>query len=208
MRGSARGAYSRLGLAPVRLALAAVGGSLECFGEQGGVGAGLAGVVGPGGDDAGGPGGPVADQEVEVGPDAAFANIARALRPRGRLVLLAWQPLPANEWVAELTAALAAGRDLPAPPSEAPGPFALADPDRVRQLLTGARFTSIEINPIQAPMWFGASAGDAYTFALGLLGWMLEGLDNDQRGQALATLRATVTATPPPTASSTVPPPG
>ena len=43
-------------------------------------------------------------------------------------------------------------------------------------------------------MWFGASAGDAYTFALGLLGWMLEGLDNDQRGQALATLRATVTA--------------
>ena len=128
------------------------------------------------------------------GPDAAFANIARALRPRGRLVLLAWQPLPANEWVAELTAALAAGRDLAAPPSEAPGPFALADPGRVRQLLTGARFTSIEINPIQAPMWFGASAGDAYTFALGLLGWMLEGLDNDQRGQALATLRATVTA--------------
>ena len=43
-------------------------------------------------------------------------------------------------------------------------------------------------------MWFGVSTDDAYTFALGLLGWMLEGLDNDQRGQALATLRATVTA--------------
>jgi len=60
--------------------------------------------------------------------------------------------------------------------------------------LTGARFTSIDIDPIQAPMWFGVSTDDAYTFALGLLGWMLEGLDNDQRGQALAALRATVTA--------------
>ena len=67
-------------------------------------------------------------------PPAAFANITRALRSGGRLALLSWQPLPANEWVAELTAALAAGRDLPAPPPEAPGPFALADPDRVRQL--------------------------------------------------------------------------
>jgi len=128
------------------------------------------------------------------GPDAAFTNIARALRDRGRLVLLAWQPLAANEWVTELTAALAAGRDLPAPAPGAPGPFALADPGRVRQLLGGAGFTSIEIDPIQAPMWFGASAGDAHTFALGLLGWMLEGLDPDRHAQALGALRATIDA--------------
>jgi SAM-dependent methyltransferase len=127
-------------------------------------------------------------------PDAAFVNIARALRSGGRLALLSWQPLPANEWVTELTAALAAGQNLPVPPPEAPGPFALADPGRVRQLLTGAGFTSIEIDPMQAPMWFGADADDAHTFALGLLGWMLEGLDQDRRAQALAALRATVAA--------------
>jgi len=127
-------------------------------------------------------------------PDAAFTNIARALRDRGRLVLLAWQPLAANEWAAELTAALAAGRDLPAPAPGAPGPFALADPGRVRQLLGGAGFTRIEIDPIQAPMWFGASAGDAHAFALGLLGWMIEGLDPDRHAQALGALRATVAA--------------
>src|SRR5215471_17845017 len=92
-------------------------------------------------------------------PHAAFGNIARALRSGGRLALLSWQPPPANEWVAELTAALAAGRDLPAPPPQAPGPFAHADPARVRQLLTGAGFTSIEVNPMQAPMWFGADPG-------------------------------------------------
>ena len=127
-------------------------------------------------------------------PHAAFTNIARALRGRGRLALLSWQPLPANEWAAELTGALAAGRDLPAPPPGAPGPFALADPGRVRQLLTGAGFTGIEIDPIQAPMWFGASPGDAHAFALGLLGWMLEGLDAGRRAQALGALRATVAA--------------
>jgi SAM-dependent methyltransferase len=127
-------------------------------------------------------------------PHAAFTNIARALRGRGRLALLSWQPLPANEWVAELTAALAAGRDLPAPPPEAPGPFALADPARVRQLLTGAGFTSIEVDPMQAPMWFGADPGDGHAFALGLLGWMLEGLDEDRRARALDALRATIAA--------------
>jgi len=127
-------------------------------------------------------------------PHAAFANIARALRSGGRLALLAWQPLPANEWVAELTTALAAGRDLPAPAPQAPGPFALADPARVRQLLTGAGFTGVEIDPVQAPMWFGDGTDDAHKFALGLLGWMLEGLDEDRQAQALAALRATLTA--------------
>jgi len=132
------------------------------------------------------------------GPQAAFANIARALRPGGRLALLAWQPLPANEWVSELTAALAVGRELPAPPPGTPGPFALADPARIRQLLTGAGFTGIEIDPIQAPMWFGAALSDAHAFVLGLLGWMLEGLDEGRHAQALDALRATLTthATP------------
>jgi hypothetical protein len=37
-------------------------------------------------------------------------------------------------------------------------------------------------------------AGDAHAFALGLLGWMLEGLDADRRAQALGALRATVDA--------------
>ena len=42
-------------------------------------------------------------------PAAAFANIGRALRAGGRLTLLTWQPLQANEWMRELSTALAAG---------------------------------------------------------------------------------------------------
>ena len=76
---------------------------------------------------------------------AAFTNIGRAMVPGGRLVLVTWQPLPANEWIREISGALAAGRDLPAPPPDAPGPFALSDPDRVRSILTAAGFTDIEL---------------------------------------------------------------
>jgi SAM-dependent methyltransferase len=126
--------------------------------------------------------------------DAAFANIARAVRAGGRLALTTWQPLSGNEWVREFTGALAAGRDLPAPPAGAPGPFALSDPSRVRDVLGRAGFTGIELDGASTGMWFGADADDAYRFVLGLLGWMLEGLDDAGRARALDDLRATIAA--------------
>ena len=123
---------------------------------------------------------------------AGLTNIGRALRPGGRLALLTWQPLPNNEWVREFTGALAVGRDLPARPPDAPSPFALSDPDRVRSILTGAGFTDIELEGTSEGMWFGTDADDAYRFVLGLLGWMLEGLDDNGRARALDALRSTI----------------
>ncbi|MDP9332085.1 MAG: methyltransferase domain-containing protein [Actinomycetota bacterium] len=123
---------------------------------------------------------------------AGLTNIGRALRPGGRLALLTWQPLPNNEWVREFTGALAAGRDLPAPPPDVPSPFALSDPDRVRSILTSAGFTHIELEGTSEGMWFGTDAVDAYRFVLGLLGWMLEGLDDDGRARALDALHSTM----------------
>ncbi len=41
---------------------------------------------------------------------AAFANVRAALRAGGRLVLLSWQPLAANEWLQAIATSLAAGR--------------------------------------------------------------------------------------------------
>jgi SAM-dependent methyltransferase len=122
-------------------------------------------------------------------PADAFANLGRALRPDGRLVLLVWQGPDRNEWIAEITAALAAGRQLPAPPPDAPHPFALADPGRVRALLVAAGFEDVEVAGQAEPMWFGPDAQHAYDFIAGLLGWMLEGLDEPQREAALAQLR-------------------
>lgn len=125
---------------------------------------------------------------------AAFANIARAIRPGGRLALLTWQPLADNEWIQQLSGALAAGRDLPNPPPEAPSPFSLSDPDHVRAVLAAGGFTDIELEGVRADMWFGNDGDDAFRFVLGLLGWMLDGLDGTLRARALENLRSTTAA--------------
>jgi SAM-dependent methyltransferase len=122
-------------------------------------------------------------------PVQAFRNIAHALVPRGRLVLLVWQSASANEWFCEIVGALAAGRQLPGPPPNAPGPFGLADRDRIRTVLSDAGYQDVEIRPIAEPMWFGRDADDAVSFILGLVGWMLEGLDEDGRDRAVRDLR-------------------
>jgi SAM-dependent methyltransferase len=125
---------------------------------------------------------------------AGFANVARALRPGGRLVLLTWQPLAQNEWIGAFRNALAAGRDLPAPPPDAPNPFALADPDRVLNVLASAGFVGVELEGAHEAMWFGDDAEDARQFVLGLLGWMLEALDDADKVRAVDGLRASTAA--------------
>jgi SAM-dependent methyltransferase len=127
-------------------------------------------------------------------PAAAFRNIGRALRPGGRLVMLVWQGPGPNEWIRELSGVLAGGRELPAPPPGAPGPFALADPGRTRTLLASAGFSGITFDSLHEPMWFGSDPDDAHRFVLGLMGWMLDGLHDTGRKGALDALSATVTA--------------
>lgn len=127
-------------------------------------------------------------------PAAAFANIGRALRPGGRLAMMVWQDAEENEWIIEFATALAAGRPVVPPPADSPGPFALADPGRLRTLLGSAGFSDVQLSDSHEAMWFGADADGAQGFALGLLGWMLDGLDASRRARALDALRTTVTA--------------
>ena len=127
-------------------------------------------------------------------PVAAFANIGTALRPAGRLVMVAWRGLADNEWMTSLRGALAVGRDLPAPPADGPGPLGLSDPDRTRTTLAGAGFESIEVTPVDRPLWFGTDGDDAFGFfrGTGIVRGMLEGLDEVRRAEALEALRATL----------------
>jgi len=123
-----------------------------------------------------------------------FKNVGRALRPGGRIALLTWQSPPNNEWIREFGRALSGGRDAPAPPPDAPSPFALSDPDRVRGVLSNAGFVDVELDGAREGMWFGTDADDAGEFVLGLLGWMLEDLDDDGRARAIDALRSTMAA--------------
>ena len=115
---------------------------------------------------------------------AAFANIGTALRPGGRLAVLAWRGLADNEWLQTLRDALAAGRDLPVPPAEGPSPFSLSEPARVRTLLEDAGYHDVDLTPIDEPLDLGKDAADAYAFAETM--GMFEGLTHDLEGDTLA----------------------
>jgi len=81
-------------------------------------------------------------------PVVAFTNIARHLRPGGRLGFACWQAMDRNPWfVGPVLAPFVAAPPPPAPGKSVTGPFALGDPDRVRQILREARFTAIRVEP-------------------------------------------------------------
>jgi SAM-dependent methyltransferase len=126
--------------------------------------------------------------------ETAFRNIGDALRPGGRLLMVGWRGLDANEWQQCLVGALAAGRDLPLPPPGAPGPLAFADADRLRTLLAAAGYRDVTLDPVDGPMWFGADADSAYAWFSGtsVTRSMVSGLDDAARSQALDALRSTI----------------
>jgi SAM-dependent methyltransferase len=101
-------------------------------------------------------------------PQAAFANLARAVRSGGRLVFACWQELLANEWL--MVPAGAALAHVPMPNlggPGAPGPFSLADPERVRSILEGAGFTEVDVDDFRCPMPFGSTVADTVAFMQG-----------------------------------------
>jgi SAM-dependent methyltransferase len=128
-------------------------------------------------------------------PVAAFTNIGRSLRPDGRLGLLAWRRLEENGWLCSLRGALAAGRELPSPPVGLPGPFGLADPSQVEALLRSAGLADVAVEPVDAPMRFGADVDDAYSFVStqGITRGLLQGLEPEAATAALAALRQELT---------------
>ena len=79
-------------------------------------------------------------------PQSAFANLCMAARPGGRLAFICWRAMAENEYAA-MPFEIARPLMPPLPPADphAPGPFALADADRLRVLLAYAGFSDIAI---------------------------------------------------------------
>ncbi|MEO8363319.1 MAG: methyltransferase domain-containing protein [Ilumatobacteraceae bacterium] len=127
-------------------------------------------------------------------PVAAFSNICAALRPGGRLALVAWGELADNEWLLAFRKALAVGRTLPVPPIGAPGQFGLANPDHVRRILGDSGFTKANFELVTEPIGFGADAQDAFSFirTQGFVRGLTQDLDDASKAQALDALHRTL----------------
>jgi SAM-dependent methyltransferase len=130
-------------------------------------------------------------------PAAAFANLGRALKPGGRIAFSCWRDLLANDWL--MIPAGAALQYVPMPDlgqPGAPGPFSLADPDRVRQVLRDAAFAQVALEEVARPMPMGSSADDVLAFLRGtdMAQVLMTGVDPGTAGQAWAAVKGTLQA--------------
>jgi SAM-dependent methyltransferase len=129
---------------------------------------------------------------------AAFANLRRATRPGGRLAVVCWQPLPANEWMTVPAVALAPFGSFPAPGGTgAPGMFAFADRDYTNDVLQRAGWSEISITGREAPILVGGpgtveTAIDFLSHGM-MVRTILSEADADTKTRALDAVRTALT---------------
>jgi hypothetical protein len=97
-------------------------------------------------------------------PAAAFANIAAALRPGARLVLLVWQQYERNEWARAIDAALG---DVAQAPQRDADAFSLGEADATERILEGAGFDGVRFEDVHEPVLYGHDLDAALAFVRG-----------------------------------------
>lgn len=95
-------------------------------------------------------------------PVAAFGNIARALRPGGRLVMLVWQAREHNEWAVALDRVLGDDDD-----PDAAGAFSLGDPTTTGAILDAAGFADLDFADVRRPVYYGPDVDTAVAWVRG-----------------------------------------
>ena len=82
-------------------------------------------------------------------PARALRATHDALKSGGRLALAVWGPAERNPWLSLVTGAVMKVLGAPPPAPSAPGPFALAQHERLLGLLTAACFSDIVIEDLE-----------------------------------------------------------
>lgn len=123
-------------------------------------------------------------------PVAAFGNLLRASTPGGELCFIAWRSADENPFMT--TAQQAAVRlvpDLPTYEPDAPGPFALADADRVRKVLGDSGWTGIGISPVDVVRTIPEELLEPYLRNLGPISRALREAPEGERDGIFASVR-------------------
>jgi SAM-dependent methyltransferase len=85
-------------------------------------------------------------------PARAASEIRRVLRPGGRVALAVWGPRERNPWLGVALDAVSAQIGRPVPPPGVPGPFSLADADRLHALLGDAGLADVVVGEVSVPL--------------------------------------------------------
>ena len=100
-------------------------------------------------------------------PIAAFANLGRALRPGGRMVFVCFRARELNGWMTLPMAAAATIVPLEPPPAPGtPGPFSLADKERLHAILDSAGFIDVVCTPFDRDLVLGKDVDEATEFSI------------------------------------------
>jgi ubiquinone/menaquinone biosynthesis C-methylase UbiE len=134
-------------------------------------------------------------------PVAALKNLRAALRPAGRLLMLVWRRTDENEW-ASLPKRIARAHLAPPPdqaPTCGPGPFSMADPRTLREILSAAGWHDVETEPVNTQMTVGETVEAAIDFQLsiGPAGEIVREANEEGVAQRPAIERALATALKP-----------
>lgn len=83
-------------------------------------------------------------------PDAlsCLKHSYRALKSGGRIAVSTWTAVDRNPWLQLPIAAIKRHVEIPAPPPDAPGLFAYADPKRLRETLEAAEFADVRLDEV------------------------------------------------------------
>jgi ubiquinone/menaquinone biosynthesis C-methylase UbiE len=81
-------------------------------------------------------------------PATAFAETRRVLRPGGRLAFSVWAARERNPVLSLVGKVLESQGHIPPPEPGAPGAFAMADPERIRELVVRAGFAEPEVEEV------------------------------------------------------------
>ena len=132
-------------------------------------------------------------------PARSFANLRQGLKPGGRLAFACWREAKQNPFfVVPLREAGKHAPPLPEMDPEAPGPFAFADPARVRRILSQAGYADIDLKPHDLELDIAVGRGlDTAVKAAMMIGptsRMLDGQSEAVRAAAAADIRKALAA--------------